>query len=214
VPTAARFNGTGSAREGVSGANGVFWYSFEEGPVHVSVLSSEHNWTRGSRQYEWLAADLASINRTATPWAILATHRMMYTTQTHEEGDYQVSLVFRDEIEPLLTRHKVNLMLVGHQHSYERSCTARAGACVPPGEQGTVHMVVGSAGASLERGEFNSSLGHFSVKHVNAWGYARLDANASRLKVEFVRTNAHKDDAGREVPAGRVWDSVELLPWV
>jgi len=206
VPTAARFSGTGSS---VAGANGVFWYSFDEGPVHVTMLSSEHEWTVGSRQYEWLAADLAAVDRAATPWIVLATHRMMYTTQLLEEADYNVSLAFRREVEPLLTRHKVNLMLVGHQHSYERSCAAFDGACVPPGEQGTVHLVVGSAGASLERGGFSPALGHFSLKHVNDWGYLRLDANASRLRLEWVRTDAH-DGAG----PGQVWDSVELLPWM
>ena len=192
----------------------MFWYSFEEGGVHVIMLSSEHDWARNSSQYAWLAADLASVNRSVTPWVVLATHRMMYTTQTHEEGDYKVSLVFQQEVEPLLTQYKVNLMLVGHQHSYERSCAVRGRKCLPPGEHGTVHMVVGSAGASLEKGDFNSSLGEFSLKHVNAWGYARLDANASRLRVEFVRTNRHKETSGKEVPPGQVWDAVELLPWV
>jgi hypothetical protein len=237
VPTAARFNGTGSAHPTVEGSNGVFWYSFEEGPVHVVVMSSEHDWTRSSRQYRWLAADLASVDRSATPWVILATHRMMYTTQTREQGDYNVSLVFRREVEPLLREHKVNLMLVGHQHSYERSCAAFDGKCVADGEQGTVHMVVGSAGASLEKGPFDPSLGEFSLKHVNDWGYIRLDANASRLRVEFVRTNAwhqavsvegDEEDAAtgaaavveaggassRRMPPGSVWDEVEILPWV
>ena len=103
---------------------------------------------------------------------------------------------------------------MGHQHSYERSCAAYAGACVPPGEQGTVHMVVGSAGASLEKGGFDPRYGNFSMRHVNDWGYARLDANASRMLIEFVRTNAHKDSDGRHVPPGQVWDAIELLPWV
>ena len=96
VPVVARFNGTGSARDAVAEpSNGVFWYSFEEGPVHVAVVSSEHNWTKGSRQYTWLENDLASVNKSVTPYIVLATHRMMYTTQTHEVGDYKVSLVFR-----------------------------------------------------------------------------------------------------------------------
>jgi len=227
VPVVARFNGTGSASEAVSGDNGVFWYSFEEGPVHVVVLSSEHNWTRSSRQYAWLAADLASVDKRVTPWTVLATHRMMYTTQTEEEGDYHVSLVFRREVEPLLAKHKVNLMLVGHQHSYERSCAVYDGKCLPPNEQGTVHMCVGSAGASLERGGFDPRLGEWSLKHVNAWGYIRLEANATRLHVEFVRTNAHDEEqpdeavivgsngrvrGGRVLP-GQVWDSVTLPLW-
>ena len=232
VPTAARFNGTGSARLSAADppSNGVFWYSFEEGPVHVAVLSSEHNWTVGSRQYEWLAADLASVDRTATPWVLLATHRMLYTTQTLEVADYNVSRVFRREVEPLLRRYKVNLVLVGHQHSYERSCAAYGGECVGDGAHGTVHLTVGSAGASLEKGPFDPHLGNFSLRHVNDWGYVRLDANASRLKVQFVRTRAWQDGegggdveaavvgssgaVGKRMPPGSVWDEVEILPWV
>ena len=238
VPVSARFNGTGSAHPTVEGSNGVFWYSFEEGLVH---MRSEHDWTRGSPQYAWLARDLASVDRAATPWVVLATHRMMYTTQTREQGDYNVSLVFRREVEPLLRQYKVNLMLVGHQHSYERSCAAYAGKCVGAGEHGTVHMVVGSAGASLERGTFDPSLGEFSLKHVNDWGYVRLDANEERIKVQFVRTRAwhqegDEDDEderavptssqaaavdgvggvreGKRMPPGSVWDEVDILPWV
>ena len=70
MPVTARFNGTGS-----KGSNGVYWYSFDEGGVHVTVLSSEHDWTRGSVQHLWLQNDLQSLNRTATPWVVLATHR-------------------------------------------------------------------------------------------------------------------------------------------
>jgi len=44
---------------------------------------------------------------------------------------------------------------------------------------------------------------------VDDYGYLRLDANRTRLLVQFVRTNAHDG-----VPAGQVWDSVELLPWL
>ena len=37
-----------------------------------------------------------------------------------------------------------------------------------------------STRASLEKGPFDPRLGNFSMKHANAWGYVRLDANASR----------------------------------
>ena len=53
-----------------------------------------------------------------------------YTTQLLEGSDYNVSLGFRDHVEPLLRAGKVNLMLVGHQHSYERSCPVYNGSCV------------------------------------------------------------------------------------
>jgi hypothetical protein len=41
-----------------------------------------------------------------------------YTTQLLEEGDYIVSLHMRQALEDLIYQSQVNLMLVGHQHSY------------------------------------------------------------------------------------------------
>ena len=70
----------------------------------------------------------------------------------------------------------------------------------------TVHNVAGSAGASTQDGTFTRA--NFSLVHANTYGYLRLDANASRLLVEFVRTNPHDG-----VPAGQVWDRVEIPPW-
>jgi phosphodiesterase/alkaline phosphatase D-like protein len=57
--------------------NGIFWYSFDFGSVHVVQISSEHDWLPGSEQYTWLEQDLQSVNRTQTPWVVLTSHRMM-----------------------------------------------------------------------------------------------------------------------------------------
>jgi hypothetical protein len=226
VPTSARFNGTGTAAARLSagrgsdagsaavaddGSNGIYWYSFDEGGVHVVMMSSEHDWRNGSVQQAWVERDLAAVNRTATPWIVLATHRMMYTTQLLEAGDYAVSLALRAHCEHLLRRYKVNLMLVGHQHSYERSCEVWNGTCVDAarGERGTTHIVAGSAGASLEKGGFSPALGNWSVKHINAWGYTRIDADRSRMKVEWIKVAQPLVGEPKEV-----WDSFEILPWV
>lgn len=58
----------------------------------------------------------------------------------------------------LIYKYRVNLMLVGHQHSYERSCAVFNKTCVPSG-QAPVHIVVGSAGAGLETGGFSPLVG-------------------------------------------------------
>ncbi len=60
-----------------SNGNGIFWYSFDYGSVHVVQMSSEHEWLPGTEQYAWLQADLQSVNRTQTPWVVLTSHRMM-----------------------------------------------------------------------------------------------------------------------------------------
>ena len=46
------------------------------------------------------------------------------------------------------------------------------------------------------------------MKHVDDYGYIRLDANNSQIFVEFVRTNKHGS-----VGAGEVWDSVVIPRW-
>lgn len=180
---------------------GLFWYSFDYGSVHVVQLSSEHDWTRGSTQHAWLAQDLAAVDRTVTPWVVLTTHRMLYTTQLGEDADLAVALQFRAELEELLWTYKVNLVLVGHQHSYERSCAVRAGECTPDGV-GPVHVVVGSAGAGLEQQGFSPAIGNWSVSHVNDWGYLRVDATEQALTLQFVLNRN-----------GAVYDEVALQPW-
>jgi hypothetical protein len=41
----------------------------------VTQISSEHDITEGSEQYAWLAADLAAVNRSVTPWVVVTAHR-------------------------------------------------------------------------------------------------------------------------------------------
>ena len=43
---------------------------------------------------------------------------VQYTTQLQENADYIVSVHMREEMEELIYQYQVNLMLVGHQHSY------------------------------------------------------------------------------------------------
>ena len=59
-------------------------YSFDYGSIHFMMMSTEHNFTQGSRQYEWMEQDLKNVNRSLTPWVVIAGHRAMYTSQKLE----------------------------------------------------------------------------------------------------------------------------------
>ncbi|GMF32738.1 unnamed protein product [Phytophthora fragariaefolia] len=83
-------------------------------------------------QYEWLQRDLEKVDRSETPWVVLTAHRMMvrpdsyfaahswtnlpasfqYTTQMNIEADMKVSYKFQEEVEDLIYKHRVNLMMV------------------------------------------------------------------------------------------------------
>ena len=45
------------------------------------MMSSEHDYRPGSRQYVWLENDLKNVDRTKTPWVVLGGHRPMYCSQ-------------------------------------------------------------------------------------------------------------------------------------
>ena len=107
------------------------WYSFEEGLVHVAVLSSEHE-----AQVEWLERDLCMVRRHITPWVIVALHRPMYLTgidgnplRNGSGYDYMVAGRLRDAYEEVLLKHGVDLVLAGHHHSYQRTCHIFNNSC-------------------------------------------------------------------------------------
>src|SRR5690348_2241694 len=41
---------------------GIFWYSFNYGNIHIIMMSTEHDYTPGSKQYKWLEQDLKSVS--------------------------------------------------------------------------------------------------------------------------------------------------------
>ena len=63
-------------------SNGVFWYSYDFGNVHTVVISSEHDLSHGSPQFDFLLRDLKNVDRSVTPWVVLETHRPLYEGET------------------------------------------------------------------------------------------------------------------------------------
>ena len=47
---------------------GNYWYSYDHGPIHFLAYSTERDYAPGSPQYNFIQSDLASVNRSQTPW--------------------------------------------------------------------------------------------------------------------------------------------------
>ena len=67
------------------------YYSIDVGPVHLVAYNTEALFWPGSfgveyiqRMYDWMDADLASVDRVKTPWVIVHGHRPMYCPQYRE----------------------------------------------------------------------------------------------------------------------------------
>ena len=90
-----------------------FYWSFDYGPVHISVMDEYADFKPGSAQYNWLINDLAT---TTKPWKIVMGHQPAWGAGTHENNtDLQ------KYIHPILQQFGVPLYLNGHNHNYARA---------------------------------------------------------------------------------------------
>ncbi|MEK3714594.1 purple acid phosphatase family protein [Paenibacillus sp. FSL R7-0333] len=126
-------NGAKGSIEGTS-------YSFDYGPVHVTVLNTESNL---KKQADWLKQDLAGTDK---PWTIIAMHRPAYGGNMYSKvGDWT----------EIFDKYNVDLVLQGHNHEYSRSYPLRAGKIVSEGERqtgatgGTVYVVTNASGVKF-----------------------------------------------------------------
>mmetsp|Transcript_14566 Transcript_14566/g.19155 ORF Transcript_14566/g.19155 Transcript_14566/m.19155 type:complete len:623 (+) Transcript_14566:77-1945(+) len=169
------------------------WYSFEYGPVHITVMSTEHDFCEGSKQYKWIKRDFKSIDRAKTPWAILAGHRPMYIDSDWWE-DLAVGEELKESIEPLMMKFKINLGVYGHHHSYQRTCKVYKEQCTDDALKidesfiAPTHLVLGMAGFDLSK--TFSPITPTWVEYVDkkSHGMAFITANSSSLHFEFVES--------------------------
>jgi hypothetical protein len=115
VPYQARYHMPLGPSQSESARN--LFYSFEVGPVHVIALSSYSDFSSSSEQYAWLQSDLATIDRSVTPWVLVMLHAPWYNSNYahHGEGD-----AMKDAMESLLFKAGVDAVMSGHVHAYER----------------------------------------------------------------------------------------------
>lgn len=124
--------------------NGERFYSFDYGPVHVICLDTEAAFltlARRQEQIAWLTDDLqASQDR---PWRVVYFHRPPYSSGAEHGSDLTVRQVFG----PLFEQYNVQLVLNGHEHTYERSVPWRESTNTA--RQAVTYVVTGGGGAGL-----------------------------------------------------------------
>ncbi|KAJ8763600.1 hypothetical protein K2173_003072 [Erythroxylum novogranatense] len=168
-----------------SGSSSNLYYSFEVAGAHIIMLGSYAEYYEYSDQYNWLKADLAKVDRKKTRWLIVLFHVPWYNSnEAHQfEGDAMMA-----SMEPLLYAARVDIVLAGHVHAYERTERVNNGKSDPCG---AVHVTIGDGGNKEglarkykdpppEWSAFReASFGHGELKIVNSshayWSWHRND---------------------------------------
>jgi hypothetical protein len=110
---------------------GTYWYSRDIAGVHLVFLDS--NSYERADQETWLEADLAAARANKARAIIVFTHDGPYA-----RGYHGGSPIARDRYVPILLAHRVDLVLSGHDHIYQRGDV-----------KGLRYIVTGGGGASL-----------------------------------------------------------------
>lgn len=103
------------------------YYSYNYGNIHFIALDSyglEDGKLRlydpQSTQYKWLINDLEA-NKGKSLWTIITFHHPPYTKRSHDSDGEADLVAIREALVPIFDKYKVDLVLNGHSHSYERS---------------------------------------------------------------------------------------------
>ena len=117
-------------------------YDFQTGVAHVFVLCPYVPFGHGSVQYNSISAALGRVDRQRTPWIIFMTHQPFYNSNEAHQ-DEPTTLRMREIFEPLFHLHRVDFVVAGHVHAYERSLPVYKGVA---SSKGTVYLNVGDGG--------------------------------------------------------------------
>ncbi|HEX7171116.1 MAG TPA: metallophosphoesterase [Candidatus Limnocylindria bacterium] len=168
------------------GMPGEGWYSYELGSWHVVVLNSNCDrigCESGSAQHRWLVADLEASEASC----ILAYfHHPRFTSGPHGD-DPRVGPFWS-----ALADARADLVLVGHDHHYERFAPLSPDASGDP--DGIRQFIVGTGGAII-RPTVRVAPGSEVIVD-DAWGVLRLTLSAEAYAWSFLTVDRGEADAG------------------
>lgn len=187
-------------------ANPPFWYSFEYGMVHVTMIDTETDFpdapdepygTAGldggpfgytGQQVEFFEADLASVDRSVTPWLIVAGHRPWYSTG----GKTNVCSACKTAFEPLMYEYGVDLGVFGHVHNSQRFVPVYNSTLDPNGMNDPtmpMYIIAGGAGNIEGMSSVGSNISSNAFAYADTFSYATLTfQDENNLLIQFVES--------------------------
>jgi acid phosphatase type 7 len=151
------------------------YYSFDVGSWHIVSLNSNIEMSKGSAQETWLRADL-NANRGKKCTLAYWHHPRFSSSSTH--GDNPIS----SDVWKALFEFKADVILVGHDHTYERFAPQDPDAKANPA--GIRQFVIGTGGAGLYA--FGPPKPNSEVRGAGAFGVGKFVLDDGKYSWEFL----------------------------
>lgn len=151
------------------------YYSYDLGVWHIVALNSNVSMRAGSPQDQWLTADLAASTRTCT---VALWHHPRFSSGSRHGNDARSQAVWE-----ALSNAGAELILVGHEHNYERFAPQTATG-VADSARGVRQIVVGTGGRGFY--PFGTPLPTSEVRNNDTFGVLKLTLSDGSYAWEFV----------------------------
>ena len=168
---------------------------------------SQYTYTKGSAHYTWLANAIDAARANGVRWVVVGMHEVCITAGS-------MSCAIGTDLLNLLVGKKVDLVLQGHEHDYQRSkqlalgpsCTAvtpgsfKAGCVVDDGADGVyskgagpVVVIAGTGGESMASVSTSDSDAPYFAKLMGGNsnptnGFVRYQVSVDQISAQFVRS--------------------------
>jgi Big-like domain-containing protein/calcineurin-like phosphoesterase family protein len=177
----------------------------------LQVNNEAYDYTTGSAHYSWLAGVIDNARSSGVPWVVVGMHKNCISAggKSCEIGAALMNL---------LVSRKVDLVLQGHDHNYQRSkqlalnpgtCSAvpvdayDADCVVDDGADdayakgaGSLIVVSGTFGRSVSTvNAGDSEAAYFARMNSTTYGFTKFTVSANRIDVRFVNTVGEFTDA-------------------
>ena len=167
------FNGSG-VQTGLAGDRSKGYYSWDVGDWHFVALNTVSNGSISSTQLNWLKQDLAANTK---PCTAAYFHHPRWSTGNYS-GYSGVQSAYTE-----LYNAKADLILVGHDHKYQRRKKINASGAVAA--HGFRQLLVGTGGRDFYSfGSTNTTIAE--VRNANTWGVLKLTLSATDYVADFV----------------------------
>ncbi|MGH8639953.1 MAG: metallophosphoesterase [Burkholderiales bacterium] len=157
--------------------NGERYYSFKGPNSGVRFFALDSNYM-AKEQLDWLDKELAA---SGSDWKIVFFHHPIYSSgETHGSNE-----TLREQVEPLFTKHGVDVVFTGHEHFYER---------LKP-QQGITYFISGSA-AKLRRGNIAESSSIMAKGYDQGYTFMIVEIAGDDMHFQTIDANGKTIDSG------------------
>jgi hypothetical protein len=155
------------------------YYGFRWGSAHFICLDTNIDYGLGSEQHRWLGEEL--LRAQDAKWRIVYFHHPPYSSSANGS-----EIPAREALGPIFDEQRIDLVLSGHDHNYERTLPVKggkaAGGAAPSytDPEGTIYIVTGGGGKRL----YPSGKSWWTARSRSIHHYLQVKIDGGRLTLD------------------------------